>query len=254
MDLPTLSTGQFDLVYNFFSLTIATMFASGIFFFFAQRLVAPAYRVGVIVSGVVVFVAGYHYFRIWESWSAAYTLTGGEYAPSGVPFNDAYRYADWLITVPLLLVELIAVLGLAKAISGPMLRNLTIASFAMIALGYPGEVASDSGTAWLFWFLAMIPFLYILYVLFAQLKDTIARESGEVATLFKRARTVIAVAWWVYPIAFVLPILGVLSGPVGEIGLQIGYSIADLVAKAFYGVVIFQIARAKSDADGYQPA
>ncbi|MEM1176711.1 MAG: bacteriorhodopsin-like [Acidobacteriota bacterium] len=254
MDLPTLSIGQFDLVYNFFSLTIATMFASGIFFFLGQRLVAPKYRVGVIVSGIVVFVAGYHYYRIWESWHAAYTLTEGSYVASGVPFNDAYRYADWLITVPLLLIELIAVLGLAKAISGPMLRNLSIASVIMIALGYPGEVASDSGTAWIFWFLAMIPFLYILYVLFAQLKDTIANETGEVATLFKRARAVIAISWWVYPLAFVLPILGVLSGAVGEVGLQVGYSIADLIAKAFYGVVIFQIARAKSDADGYEPA
>ncbi|MEM8996924.1 MAG: bacteriorhodopsin, partial [Acidobacteriota bacterium] len=165
MDLPTLSIGQFDLVYNFFSLTIATMFAAGLFFFLGQRLVAPKYRIGVIVSGIVVFVAGYHYFRIWGSWADAYTLTNGSYVPSGVPFNDAYRYADWLITVPLLLVELIAVLGLAKAISGPMLRNLSIASFAMIALGYPGEVATDTGTGWLFWFLAMIPFLYILYVL-----------------------------------------------------------------------------------------
>ncbi|MEL7059833.1 MAG: bacteriorhodopsin-like [Acidobacteriota bacterium] len=254
MDLPTLSVGQFDLVFNFLSLTIATMFATGIFLFFAQRLVAPAYRVGVIVSGVVVFIAGYHYYRIWESWSEAYTLNAGQYVASGIPFNDAYRYADWLITVPLLLIELIAVLGLAKAVSGPMLRNLSIASVAMIALGYPGEVAADAGTAWIFWFLAMIPFLYILYVLFSQLRSTIESESGEVATLFKRARSVIAISWWVYPIAFVLPILGILSGAVGEVGLQIGYSIADITAKAFYAVVIFQIARAKSEADGYQPA
>ncbi|MEM8998609.1 MAG: bacteriorhodopsin, partial [Acidobacteriota bacterium] len=91
-------------------------------------------------------------------------------------------------------------------------------------------------------------------VLFAQLKDTIAKETGEVAALFKRARAVIAISWWVYPIAFVLPFLGVLSGAVGEVGLQVGYSIADLIAKAFYGVVIFQIARAKSDADGYEPS
>ncbi|MEM1203001.1 MAG: bacteriorhodopsin [Acidobacteriota bacterium] len=245
--------GQFDLVSNLFSLTIATMFASGIFFFLAQRQVAPAYRVGVIVSGIVVFIAGYHYYRIWESWGAAYALEAGNYVATGTPFNEAYRYADWLITVPLLLVELVAVLGLAKMVAGPMLRNLTVASFAMILLGYPGEISSIAGTRWLFWFLAMIPFLYILYVLFVQLGKAIESESGEVASLFKRARAVIAVSWWVYPIAFVLPMIG-LSGAVGEVGLQVGYSIADLIAKAFYGVVIYQIAKAKSDADGYQPA
>ncbi|MEM9291763.1 MAG: bacteriorhodopsin [Acidobacteriota bacterium] len=254
MDLPNLTIGQFDLVYNVFSLTVATMFAAGIFFFTAKQLVSPKYRVGVIVSGVVVFVAGYHYFRIWESWFDAYTLTGGAYEPSGVPFNDAYRYADWLITVPLLLLELVAVLGLAKAISGPLLRNLTIASFVMIALGYPGEVAADAGSKWLWWALAIIPFIYILYVLFTQLNKAIEGSSAEVSKLFARARSIIAISWLVYPIAFILPALGFLSGADGEVGLQVGYAAADLIAKAFYGVVIYQIARAKSDADGYEPA
>ncbi|MEM6454350.1 MAG: bacteriorhodopsin [Acidobacteriota bacterium] len=254
MDLPILTMGQYDLVFNFFSLTIATMFGAGIFFFMSRNQVSPAYRTGVTVSGVVVFIAGYHYYRILGSWAGAYAMgADGTYAATGVPFNEAYRYADWLITVPLLLVELVAVLGLAKAVSGPMLRNLTIASFAMILLGYPGEISSVAGTRWLWWFLAMIPFLYILYVLFVQLGKAIATETGEVATLFKRARAVIAISWWVYPIAFILPMIG-LSGAAGEVGLQVGYSVADLIAKAFYGVLIYQIAKAKSDADGYQPA
>ncbi|MEM9554556.1 MAG: bacteriorhodopsin [Acidobacteriota bacterium] len=254
MELPTLSAGQYNLVYNVLSLTLATMFASGLFFFLSQRMVAPAYRTAISVSGVVVFVAGYHYFRIWESWYEAFTLEGGSYVASGIPFNDAYRYADWIITVPLLLVELVAVLALTKDKAGPMLRNLIIASFAMIALGYPGEVSSASGTQWVFWALAMVPFFYILYVLFNQLNEVIARESNEVAALLRRARTVIAVSWWVYPIAYLMPVLGLLSGADGEVALQVGYSIADLVAKAFYGVVIYQIAKAKSDADGYVPA
>lgn len=248
----SLTAGQYQLVYNLFSLTVATMFAAGLFFFGSRAQVAPRYRPALLVSGIVVFIAGYHYFRIWESWQGAYALSGGGYAPSGVAFNDAYRYADWLITVPLLLVELVAVLALAKSESRPLLRNLTIAAIAMIALGYPGEIASENGTKWLFWCLSMIPFLYILYVLFARLTALVAKETGEVRALLGRARNLILLSWWVYPVAFLLPMFG-LSGAVGEVGLQVGYSLADLTAKALYGVVIYQIARAKSDNEGFVP-
>lgn len=248
----SLTAGQYQLVYNLFSLTVATMFAAGLFFFGSRAQVAPRYRPALLISGLVVFIAGYHYFRIWESWQAAYTLSGGAYSPSGVPFNDVYRYADWLITVPLLLVELVAVLALAKSVARPMLRNLIVAAVAMIALGYPGEVATDAGTKWLFWTLSMIPFLYILYVLFVRLTALIAEQTGEVKALIARARNLILLSWWVYPVAFLLPMFG-WSGAAGEVGLQVGYSLADLAAKALYGVVIYQIAKAKSDAEGFVP-
>jgi hypothetical protein len=130
----TLNAGQFELVYNVFSLTLATMFGSGIFFFAARNQVAPKYRPALIVSGVAVFIAGYRYFRIFESWAKALVLEGGSYVPSGI--------------------------------------------------------------------------------------------------------------------AFILPMIG-LSGATAEVGLQVGYSIADLTAKALYGVFIYRIAMAKSEADGW---
>jgi bacteriorhodopsin len=248
--MDTLSSGQFDLVFNLLSLTIAAMFAAGIFFLGARQQVAPRYRLALLVSAVVVFIAGYHYFRIWESWKAAFVFEGGSWIASGVPFNDAYRYADWLITVPLLLVELIAVLGLSRMESGRLIRNLTIASFAMILLGYPGEVATAAGVKWLWWALAMVPFGYILYVLYTRLSTAVASQGGDVPRLLGRARTLLVLSWWVYPVAFVLPMIG-LGGAMAEVGLQVGYSIADLTAKAGFGIVIYQIARAKSESEGY---
>lgn len=246
----TLTAGQFELVYNALSLTLATMFGSGIFFFAARSQVAPRYRPALIISGVVVFIAGYHYFRIFESWAAAFVLQNGSYVPSGVPFNEAYRYADWLITVPLLLIELVAVLGLSKAASSGLITKLSLASVAMLALGYPGEISSDSGTRWIFWTLSMIPFLYILSVLFGQLTRSVAGENGEIRSRLAAARNLIVLSWWVYPIAFILPMLG-LRGATAVVGVQVGYSIADLTAKALFGVMIYRLARAKSEAEGY---
>jgi bacteriorhodopsin len=248
-----LTPGQFDLVYNVFSLTLATMFGSGIFFFAARSQVAPKYRPALIISGVVVFIAGYHYLRIFESWAAAFVLQDGSYVPSGVPFNEAYRYADWLITVPLLLIELVAVLGLSRAQSSSLITKLSLAAVAMLALGYPGEVSSDAGTRWIFWTLSMIPFLYILSVLFGQLTKSVANENGEIRSRLASARNLIVLSWWVYPVAFILPMLG-LSGATAAVGVQVGYSIADLAAKALYGVFIYRLARAKSEAEGYSLA
>lgn len=245
-----LTPAQYGLVFNLFSLTVAAMFAAGIFFLANRSQVAPRYRTALSVSAVVVFVAGYHYFMILQSWKSAFALSGGSYVLSGTPFNDAYRYADWLITVPLLLVELVAVLGLSRAKSARLIRNLAIAAFAMIALGYPGEVATSAATAWLFWGLSMVPFVYILYTLVVKLNEAVADQNSEIRGLLSQTRAIILFSWWVYPIAYLLPYFG-LSGAAGEVGLQVGYSVADITAKAVFGLFVYRIARAKSEADGY---
>jgi bacteriorhodopsin len=249
MDI-TLTPGQFNLVYNALSLTLAAMFGSGIFFLAARSQVAPRYRPALVISGVVVFIAGYHYLRIFDSWSAAFVLQDGRYVTSGVPFNEAYRYADWLITVPLLLIELVAVLGLSRAKTTSLITRLSVAAIAMLALGYPGEISNETGVRWIFWSLSMIPFLYILSVLFGQLTRAVSDENGEIRSRLAAARNLIVLSWWVYPVAFILPMVG-LSGAAAEVGVQVGYSLADLTAKALYGVFIYRLARAKSEAEGF---
>ncbi len=70
--------------------------------------------------------------------------------PTGKPFNDFYRYADWLLTVPLLLLELILVLGLSAARTWNLGIKLVVASVLMLGLGYVGEVNTEPGprTLW----------------------------------------------------------------------------------------------------------
>ena len=250
--MPNLEIGQFSLVYNMFSLTIASMFAAFVFFIIVMKQVAPKYRIALIVSSLVVGIAGYHYWRIFGSWSDAYQLVDGVYVATGKPFNDAYRYVDWLLTVPLLLVELVAVLALTKAKSISMLTRLIIAAVAMIALGYPGEISSDFGTQLTFFILSCIPFAYILIVLLGELGKAVESQTGEVKSLISTTRTIILVTWMFYPIAYIFNMLDVL-GPSGEIFVQVGYTIADITAKALYGVFIYLIAKAKSDVDGYTP-
>ncbi|MEM8485004.1 MAG: bacteriorhodopsin [Bacteroidota bacterium] len=249
-EMPTLTPGQYALVFNMFSFSIAAMLAAFAFFFMAQNRVAPKYRISLIVSSLVVGIAAYHYFRITASWEAAYTLSGGEYVFSGEPFNDAYRYVDWLLTVPLLLVELVLVLSLSRSKSGPMLAKLTVAAAAMIILGYPGELATDNGTRALWGGLSTIPFVYILYILWGELGKVLKTQPPRVQVLTRNIRLLLIATWGFYPIAYMGPFFG-LGGASGEVIVQVGYSISDVLAKAAFGVMIYAIARAKSEADGW---
>ena len=58
MNLPTLSMGEFDLVYNMLSLAIAAMFASFAFFVMARQQLTSKYRPAMIMSSLVVGIAG----------------------------------------------------------------------------------------------------------------------------------------------------------------------------------------------------
>lgn len=245
-----LSLSQFELVSNMFSFTIAAMGAAALFFFFTSFQIHPKYRLAVLVSGVVVALACYHYVRIYDSWHDAYALTETEsgvvFQETATPFNDYYRYADWILTVPLLVIELIAVMALAAPIARSLNWRLGGAAVLMIILGYPGEISSDNGTRWLFWGLSMLPFLYILFVLLTELSTSLARQPEEVRGRISFARYLIVITWSFYPIAYLAPMIG-LSGANAEVALQVGYSIADVLAKAAFGLYIYSIAAAKSE-------
>merc|ERR1711865_1240763 len=111
---------QYQAVYNCLSFALASMMATTMYLWFRSTAVADKYKSAVLISGLVTFIAAYHYIRIFNSWVDAYhyapgKLVGGamemtQPTLTGIPFNDAYRYMDWLLTVPLLLIEILLVI------------------------------------------------------------------------------------------------------------------------------------------------
>lgn len=251
--METINIGQYELVFNAFSFTIAVMGASTVFSFAGRSQVAPAYRTALTLTGLVTLIALYHYVRIFDSWEAAYVITGTDIVPSTKKFNDAYRYVDWILTVPLLLVELILVMRLSRAETISKGFRLSALAALMVVLGYPGEIATMSSTRWLWWSLGMIPFLIIVYDLFVGLKNSIAAQPESVRGLVSAARWLTVLSWCFYPIVFIFPMIGFVGGD-ATTAVQVGYTIADVVAKAVFGVLIFMIAVRKSEADGYTEA
>jgi len=279
--LPDITFAQYNTVYNALSFGIAGMGAASVFVYFQLPNVLKKYRTALIINALVTAIATYHYFRIFNSWDTAYqvgeTLVNGtatySVVKSGTSFNDAYRYVDWLLTVPLLLIELILVMGLSASRTRDLTWKLGVASAIMVAVGYPGESSADPKARWVCWALAMIPFLYVVYNLMvglakaagededeededaealvagsaeAQLKDYVNSDEN-VQSLIAYARYLTAASWLTYPVIYLIksfPQVDVSNAMVYE---QTAYSLADVLAKAVFGILIWAIASAKSD-------
>ena len=239
-----LTHGQYEAVYNVLSLGFASMLATTVYLYISQGRVLAKYRQAIVISGTVTLIALYHYWRIFDSFVAAHATAGGE-------FNEAYRYVDWLLTVPLLLLETIAVLNLPGGERKSLVSRLVPASAAMIILGYPGEMSTVDGTKALWGALSTIPFLYILYILFVELTKSLETQPAEVSATVKRLRLLLIATWGVYPISYLLPLVmgSDANGADAFVGRQVGYTIADILAKCLFGLTIYKIARLKSAAD-----
>ena len=104
----------------------------------ACRIFERSFDLEILSTLISRFIATYHYFRIFNSWNDAFDVRfdakKDDYAVqlTGAPFNDAYRYVDWLLTVPLLLIELILVMGLPAEETASKAWSLGVASAMMV--------------------------------------------------------------------------------------------------------------------------
>ena len=245
-----LDSNQWNLIYNIFSFGLVSMLACTVYTLVSQQRVLAKYRNALVMSSMVTFIAAYHYMRIFNSFNESSADMTINISGAQGSFNEAYRYVDWLLTVPLLLVEVVAVLALTKSVSTSLITRLVPASAAMIALGYPGEISSDQNTQIMYGVLSTIPFLYILYVLFVELGKSLANQPAGVAETVGRLRLLLIATWGVYPISYILGMGEGMASSEQFVGVQVGYTIADVLAKCVFGLTIYKIARMKSMAEG----
>merc|ERR1711933_121413 len=188
-----------------------------------------------------------------NSWVEAYSYsTKGGPELTGVPFNDAYRYMDWLLTVPLLLIEILLVMNLDEATYNAKSKTLGVGSALMIVSGYYGEltVSGNLTPRWICWFVSMTFFLYIVYELLVGLSAATNSETDPVIkSKIQLAQVMTVVSWCTYPVVYLFPMLGIAASD-AVVAIQIGYCISDIVSKCGVGLVIYQVTYAKSNKDG----
>jgi bacteriorhodopsin len=259
MVMYAMSDMQYQAVYNVLSFALASMMATTMYLWFRAFAVQDRYKSAVLISGLVTFIAAYHYIRIFNSWVDAFhyapgTVTGGALeiqnpTLTGIPFNDAYRYMDWLLTVPLLLIEILLVMKLDEAVFTTKAWTLGFGSALMIASGYYGElvVTGDLTPRWICWFLSMGFFLYIVFELLVGLSAATNSEADAVIKdKIKVAQVMTVISWCTYPIVYLFPMLGI-NAAEAVVSIQIGYCVSDIISKCGVGLVIYQISYAKSN-------
>jgi bacteriorhodopsin len=201
--------------------------AATVFFFIERSSVPAGWRVSITVAGLVTGIAFIHYVYMRDIW-----VTTGD-SPT------VYRYIDWLITVPLLMLEFYFVLAAVKKIPGAIFWRLLLGSLVMLIGGYAGEAGYIN--AMLGFVIGMAGWVYILYEVFSGDAGKIAAKSGNKAlvTAFGAMRMIVTVGWAIYPLGYVF---GYLTGGVDANSLNIIYNAADFLNKIAFGLIIWAAA------------
>jgi|TARA_Y200000002_G_scaffold371840_1_gene368971 bacteriorhodopsin len=213
-----------DLVGVTFWLISIAMVAATVFFFLERDRVVGKWKTSVTVAGLVTLIAAVHYFYMREIW-----VVLGE-SPT------VYRYIDWLLTVPLQIIEFFLILAAIAVVPTSLFWKLLVASVVMLVGGYMGEAGFINVTVG--FIIGMIGWLYIIYEIFAGEASKINASSGNVNSqmAFKTIRLIVTIGWAIYPIGYVM---GYMTQSASIDSLNIIYNLADLVNKIAFGVAIW---------------
>lgn len=218
---------------SFWLISMALM-ASTVFFLWETQSVTAKWKTSLVVSGLVTFVAAVHYFYMRDVWVAT-----GE-SPT------VYRYIDWLITVPLLMIEFYLILRAIGAATAGIFWRLLIGTLVMLIPGYLGEAGYINIT--IGFVIGMLGWFYILYEIFAGEAGKAANSEASEAVkyAYNAMRWIVTIGWAIYPIGYVL---GYMLGAVDDASLNIVYNLADLVNKVAFGLLIWYAATAESQGE-----
>ena len=224
-----------DFVGISFWLISMALIASTAFFFLETQRVAGKWKTSLTVSGLVTLVAAVHYMYMREVW-----ITDGS-TPT------VYRYIDWLITVPLLMVEFYLILAAITKVPTGVFWRLMIGTLVMLVGGYVGE--SGYVAPWPAFIVGMLGWAYILYEIFAgeagKINASQAPES--VQSAFSLMRLIVTFGWAIYPVGY---FFGYLTGsdPASSMkALNVIYNLADVLNKIAFGVIIWSVAVSETD-------
>ncbi len=227
--MENISLDPTDLVGISFWIISAAMVAATFFFWVERDRAVGKWKTSLTVAAMVTGIAAIHYFYMRGVWA-----TTGE-SPI------VYRYVDWLLTVPLQIVEFFLILSAIAVVRATLFWKLLIASVVMLVTGYFGEINPDNpAMLWGLFAVGTLAWLYIIYEIFAGEASKINANSGTVASkkAFNALRWIVTVGWAIYPIGYILGYAGGTDDGV----LNLVYNLADFVNKIAFGVVIWAAA------------
>lgn len=140
------------------------------------------------------------------------------------------RYIDWVITTPLLLMDLLLTAGMPW----PTTLFVILVDEVMIVTGLVGALTSSS-YKWGYFTFGCVALLYILYVLVWEARKHANGVSSDAGKAFLICGSLTAFLWTLYPIAW-----GVCEGGnvISVDSEGVFYGILDLLAKPVFGALL----------------
>ena len=210
------------------------MGAASVFFLLSLDAGGGKWRNSMLVSALITGIAAVHYLYMRD----AYAAMGDE----GV---TAFRYVDWILTVPLMCVEFYLILQKAGA-QKSLLWNMIFLSTVMLVTGYVGEAGLGNAAVW--GGVSGAAYFAICYILwFGSAGELANKAGGAVLEAFTALKWFVLVGWAIYPIGYMAGTEGWYSGIFGGLdgSMQLIYNIGDAINKIGFGLVIYNLAVAK---------
>ena len=215
-----------DYVGISFWLVTAAMLAATVFFFMERSSVEGKWKTSLTIAGLICGIAFWHYLYMRGVW-----IETGQ-TPT------VFRYIDWLLTVPLQMVEFYLILAAVTVVAASLFWKLFVGALVMLIFGYMGEAGLMSPLP--AFIIGCLAWLYMIYVLwFGEGKTAVNTTSASVQTAYNTMMWIIIVGWAIYPAGYVF---GYLLGTVDSSSLNLIYNLADFVNKILFGVVIWKAA------------
>ncbi len=222
-------------------------------FLASSTQVAPRYRLGAWLGAVVMIAAGLSLYREYAAWQDAFVFAGDRWVPAvDTVFSNAFRYANWTITIPLLIAQLLLALNLPKSRMHRWFGILVIAAVAMIWLGLVGQFYEHSSVAMmLVWgFLSTLPFVVLVWGVWRVLQEGRQHTPVALHPWLKNIFFYFLFFWGLYPIAYMLPAIG--DGEVVIVLRQLLLTVADIFSKLVYGVILLRFTLRRSAFEGHR--
>jgi bacteriorhodopsin len=251
----------YQMVAHLLTLGYAVMLAALLYFVLTIRYVAPKYRISSVLSGVVMVSAFLLLYEQSTNWGRAFNfdpVTGMYILSEGDDlFNNGYRYLNWLIDVPMLLFQILFVVSLTKSSFSSIRNQFWFSGAMMIITGYIGQFYEVTNlTAFFVWgAISTVFFFHVLWVMNKVIKEGKEGLSEPARKVLSTIWIVFLVSWFLYPGAYLMPhLLGIEGGLYNEsgvVGRQMTYTVADIVSKVIYGILLTQLAQILSKEQGY---
>mmetsp|Transcript_65615 Transcript_65615/g.77123 ORF Transcript_65615/g.77123 Transcript_65615/m.77123 type:complete len:287 (+) Transcript_65615:635-1495(+) len=245
---------QFELVGHALVIGYAAQAAGFVYFAMTMNMTkGKNYQLSSIYGMIVMLSAFILLYNQWKAWEDNFSLNAnGMYTAVGnTLFSNGYRYLNWSIDVPLLLLQLVLVTGIDVG-TGFSNKNLQVTSsgLLMIYLGYIGqfyENKDEAGPLIIFGVIGCVFYIIMLAIVIQcvnHAKTNLKTDTGKYK--MQLVAGIFIVFWTIYPISYFMPLISYSSE--GVVIRQFIYTVADVVSKVIYGIILTQICMDESDA------